>query len=79
MPLDFETIEYVAERVKNYISASRYKHVVLVEDPAWKGRISSSCADVKRKGLSMIVLSVRKTLTDEVLDSVMKIIQEMRV
>jgi 7-cyano-7-deazaguanine tRNA-ribosyltransferase len=67
-PVDLETISSVADHVKDYITNSSYRRVILVEDEVWKGRISAACRRLKRKGLSMTVLSDREKLNDKVLN-----------
>ena len=50
VPLDLETIEYVAGQVADYIMATDYRMVVLVQDvETWKGRIASACREVCEK------------------------------
>ena len=78
-PLDFETMDYVAEQVKNYIVASSYKEVVLVEDLVWKGKVSVACKHIKRKDLSITVLGVKETLNDNVLNAIVEILQKLVV
>jgi len=79
IPLDCGTIEYVAERVKSYLVASSFRKIVLLEDSAWNGRVSAACRRIKRKDLSITVLSVKETLNDEVLDSVVEILQRLAI
>jgi 7-cyano-7-deazaguanine tRNA-ribosyltransferase len=80
MPLDIETIDYVAERVRGYIVASFYRKVILVEDAkVWKGKITAACKRIKRKDLSITNLSVEETLNDRVLNHVVEILQELDV
>jgi 7-cyano-7-deazaguanine tRNA-ribosyltransferase len=76
-PLDLETVDYVAEQVKNYIAASAYKKVVLVEDPVWKGRVSAACKRVRRKDLSITVLSLNGTLNNKVLNAIAGTLQKL--
>jgi 7-cyano-7-deazaguanine tRNA-ribosyltransferase len=76
-PVDLETVGYVAERVREYLAGSSYKKIVLVEDAAWKGRVSSVCNPLKRKGLSITVLSVREKLKDKVLNDFMNTLKEL--
>lgn len=75
-PPDLETIEYVAEQVKDYIAASSYKKVFLIEDTVWKDKISALCKRIKRKDLSITVLSVKKALDDKVLNDVVETLQK---
>ncbi|MCW3982192.1 MAG: DUF5591 domain-containing protein, partial [Candidatus Bathyarchaeota archaeon] len=76
-PVDLETVGYVAERVRDYLASSSYKKIVLVEDAAWKGRVSSACNRLKRKGLSITVLSVREKLNDKVLNDFMSTLRKL--
>lgn len=42
-PVDTETIEYVAKKVSDYIKATNYEKIILVqESEVWKGRITAS-------------------------------------
>jgi len=75
-PMDLETIEYVAEQTKKYITASSYEKVVLVEDLAWKGKVSAACKRINRKDLSITVLSVKETLNENVLNDIVEIVQK---
>ncbi|MFQ6068496.1 MAG: tRNA guanosine(15) transglycosylase TgtA [Candidatus Bathyarchaeia archaeon] len=78
IPLDLETIEYVAEQIKNYIAASFYKKVVVVEDfKVWKGKISTACKRIKRKDLSITVLGVKETLNESVLNLIVETLQKL--
>lgn len=44
LPLDRETVEYVAEQLRNYIIATSYKEVILVEDKtAWNKTVLKTC------------------------------------
>ncbi len=77
-PFDQETVDYVAERVKDYVAASSYEKVVLVEDvQAWKGRISAVCKRLRRKGLSITVFSVEEKLNNRVLNDIVKTLQKL--
>ena len=72
-PLDKETIEYVAQEVKRYISRSSYKEVFLVEDRiVWKGQISAACRRIKRKDLSITFLGVRELLSEASFDNILE-------
>lgn len=76
-PVDLETIEYVSKRVKEYIADSSYKKVVLVEDEAWRGKVSAACKGFRRKGLSITVLSVKEKSDDKVLDDLMNAVRNL--
>lgn len=44
LPLDKETVEYVAEQVSNYIMATSYRKVILVDDKAiWNNLVLKAC------------------------------------
>ncbi len=78
-PLDLETIDYVAGQVKNYVAASSYRKIVLVEDLVWKGKISAACKHIKRKDLSITVLGVKETLGEDVLNDIVEILRKLVV
>ena len=43
-PLDLETINYVAEKVANYVVETNYNQVILLKDPLiWKGKVAAAC------------------------------------
>ncbi|MCW3986515.1 MAG: tRNA guanosine(15) transglycosylase TgtA [Candidatus Bathyarchaeota archaeon] len=75
-PMDLETIKYVAEQVKNFIAASSYEKVVLVEDLAWKGKVSAACGHINRKDLSLTVFGVKETLNENVLSNIVETLQK---
>ena len=78
-PLDLETIDYVAGQVKNYVAASSYKKVVLVEDLVWKGKVSAAYKHIKRKDLSITVLGVKETLNEDVLNDIVETLRKLVV
>jgi predicted RNA-binding protein len=44
LPLDKETVEYVAEQVSNYIRMTDYKRVILVNDKEnWNNTVMKAC------------------------------------
>jgi len=50
VPLDNETIGYVAAQVEAYVERSNYEKVVLLEDPkTWGRRVSSACRRACKK------------------------------
>lgn len=78
LPPDVETIDYVAERVKAYLEASRYRHVILVEDlEIWKGKICAAATDIPRKDLSTTVLRVRGSLDETILSQIVDSLQRL--
>ncbi len=56
-PFDAETVNYVAEQVENYVAASCYRKVVLVENSVWRSKVSEACKRAKQKGLSIAIFS----------------------
>ncbi len=61
-PFDAETIIYTAKQVANYITAMRYKNVILLQDlDVWRGKIADSCRKAcERKGIPLEVIRSRK-------------------
>jgi len=78
-PVDFETADYVAERVKDYIARFSYKKAVLVEDEALPFKASSMCKRLKSKGLSISALGIGEKLNDEVLSDLMDALRKLMV
>ncbi len=76
-PLDTETKDYVVTQTVDYIVASSCQRVVVVEDEVWKGRFSEACRPLKRKGLSITILSVRGKLNDNVLNRVVNTLRNL--
>lgn len=77
LPLDVETIEYVAEQVKNYIGDSAYRKVLLVEDvETWQNKVSAACRRVKRKDLSISVLRLEKLSSHTALNKIVDTLQK---
>jgi len=67
LPLDKETIEYVANQVANYISRTGYGKILLMEDPEdWNGTILNVCRKVsKKKNLKFKSFSIKKASSME--------------
>lgn len=59
VPFDNETIEYTAKQVSNYIEATEYEKVVLLQDvKMWKGKIGTACRQAcMKKGILFVALS----------------------
>jgi 7-cyano-7-deazaguanine tRNA-ribosyltransferase len=50
LPLDLETVDYVANQVSEYITRTQYASVVLVHDPQiWSGSVKKLCRTTCRK------------------------------
>ena len=62
VPLDTETIKYVAEQVASYIRQTSYEMVFLLENiEDWKGYIEKSCRNIcERKGIKLFTIKVEK-------------------
>jgi 7-cyano-7-deazaguanine tRNA-ribosyltransferase len=68
VPLDNETIDYVAEQVEAYLVKSGYRRVVLLEDfEVWGRKITSACRRVCRKKNIQLVSLQRKGKAESLL------------
>jgi len=78
MPLDAETITYVAEQVAKYIDAMSYNKVVLLEDTKeWKGKIAKACKRAcKKKGIELAVIRSKKPWEESTLKSFVTKLEE---
>ena len=75
-PLDLETIEYVAEQVRNFIKSSSFNKVFIVEDTnVWRGIVTSVCRNIKRKSLSITFLRVEEKSSEEVANYIAKTLE----
>jgi len=55
LPPDAETIEYVAQRIIEYIEKSRYKKIVMILEPGtWQERVSEICAEKVMKKMEFL-------------------------
>jgi 7-cyano-7-deazaguanine tRNA-ribosyltransferase len=81
LPLDAETIDYVAEQVKNYITKTSYDRVILLENSeTWKGKIASACKRACRKRkLPLTTLKTRHPWSKNTLNKVLTAIEEAAV
>ena len=61
LPLDQETIEFVASQVAEYIRQQRYETVVLLHDPEqWGNQVKTQCAKVcQTKGVNFEAVNVK--------------------
>ena len=61
LPLDNETVEYVAEQVSNYIITTSYKKVILVDDKAtWNNIVLKACRRAcAKKGIGFQSINLR--------------------
>jgi len=67
LPLDKETIEYVASQTAQYIANTKYKTVILISDPEnWNNTIQETCKKVcEKKQITFKNLDIKKTLTSK--------------
>jgi predicted RNA-binding protein len=58
VPLDTDTIDYVADQVKNYIAQRNYEKVILLEDAeTWHKKITQKCKLIcRKKNITLTVL-----------------------
>ncbi len=58
VPLDSDTIDYVAEQVENYVAQRKYHSVIFLEDKkTWKNKITRRCRQIcRKKNISFTVL-----------------------
>jgi len=72
IPLNTETINYVAEQVANYIARRSYEKVVLLENTeTWQRKIASRCRRVcGKKNIPLTVLRIRNSWGKSVLREV---------
>jgi len=61
LPLDQETVDYVAAQVSEYVKRTRYKTVVLLHDPQqWGNSIKAQCAkSCLKNGIAFEVVDVK--------------------
>jgi 7-cyano-7-deazaguanine tRNA-ribosyltransferase len=64
MPLDKETIEYVANQITDYINRTDYEKVILINDPEnWNNTILKTCKKTcKRKQVTLKTIKTKRTL-----------------
>lgn len=62
MPLETETIDYVAEQVSNYMADRNYEKVIMVEDAeTWRKKITQTCRRAcQKKNIPLTVMHIRK-------------------
>jgi len=78
VPLDAETITYVAKQVANYIETTSYEKIILLQDAeTWKGKIVAACRRAcKKKKTSFTVLRGRKPWDESILECFLSAIQD---
>ncbi len=70
LPLDLETIDYVANQAREYIKRTSYESVVLLNDAnLWQGTIEKACRSAcKTKGLAFNCVDANVKGTKEILE-----------
>jgi predicted RNA-binding protein len=65
LPLDKETVAYVADRIVEYINRTSYKRVILVDDEDnWGKTVETLCRKAcMRRGISFVTFSLKKALS----------------
>lgn len=78
LPLDMETVDYVANQVASYIERSAYKSVVLLNDSKnWSDKIKKKCrSECKEKGLLFNYVETNVEGTKEILGRLEKILRK---
>jgi len=69
VPLETETINYVAEQTANYIAQKKYEKVVILENAeTWQRKIARVCRRVcGKKNIPLVVLRIRNSWSKSVL------------
>jgi 7-cyano-7-deazaguanine tRNA-ribosyltransferase len=67
MPLDKETVDYVANQITEYIKRTRYRSVILLKDPNnWNRIIINACKNVCRKdNIHLKTVNIKGALSTE--------------
>ncbi len=78
LPLDNETITYVSEQVESYIARSRFRKVILLNDPeTWSGKIALTVRRACReRGFALTVLSPDKLWNKPAINSLSSALQK---
>ncbi len=78
LPLDAETVDYVADQTASYIERPPYQNVVLINDPKiWGDKIKKKCMSTcKKKGLAFDSVNADATKTKEILSRLEKILRK---
>jgi predicted RNA-binding protein len=72
LPLEAETIDYVAKQVENYILKTNYEKVVLLENSeVWKGKVTAACERAcKRRKLPLTTFKTSHPWSKDILNKV---------
>ncbi len=77
-PFDLDSINYVAEQVKNYIATKHYSEVILLQHPeVWKSRIASVCKRVcNEKHIPLTILRADEPWSKPTLNNLIDVLQK---
>ena len=78
LPIDLETVDYVANQTQEYIKRSPYASVILLNDAKlWQGIIEKACKSACRaKGLAFDCVDADVKGSKEILDRLEKIFRK---
>jgi 7-cyano-7-deazaguanine tRNA-ribosyltransferase len=78
LPLDKETINYVAKQIVDYISNTNYETVVLLHDPVkWNKNVLSTCKKTcLKKNIKFKYLSIKEKRSKIMLTSLQRILRK---
>jgi len=78
LPLDKETIDYVAKQVVDYINNTNYETVLLIHDPEnWNRNILNACRKIcVKKNMKFKYLSIKERRSKTMLTSLKKILHK---
>ena len=78
LPLDKETIDYVAKQVADYINNTNYETVLLIHDPEnWNRNILNACRKIcVKKNMKFKYLSIKERRSKTMLTSLKKILHK---
>ena len=78
LPLDQETVDYVANQAAEYIRQQRYETVVLLYDPEQRGKtVKAQCAKVcLKKGINFEAVNIKAETSKNILTRLEKILRK---
>ena len=78
VPLDAETVRYVAKQVTSYIEKTQYERIILLRDPkVWTGKIMAACKRAtKKKKSPFTTLREREPWTKNTIEHLVAVIRE---
>jgi len=78
LPIDTETMEYVAKQVENYIEKTDYQRIILLENrEMWKGKISAACRRACERGdRPLTVIETEQPWSKETFNGILSALRE---